>query len=429
MNIRKNNINKRRRTIPYVIFFISYSMFVYVSQMFYKEPLFDASLYITSKINRNEEVRSLIPLIAEIANYFGTFQFYGILIIFIYNSANIYKTFIFIISIFTSILFSAWLKIIYQEPLMYYSDNFDKYHEINPLICDATWGNPSTSSTTTTCVYLALWKIVFDCSRLRFKNNTKIISLICLIIMIILINSCKFLAGLHSIDQIIFGIQIGFQIFFFLFYVVKVDLNNGKDLSKLVTFKLIYYVLINIFLLSIVLLTFFFDYDIMKREIFEQNINISKCGNLSPNVRFSRDALLLSMIFFSNIGIFIGMKYELKYVFNSNEFNWRQYNFNKEDSEEESLFSKLSISKDTQWNHTSCFFSILRLGAVFIFHTIITLPMFIVSSDNNIVLVLLLKIIIPMTLSLFFMFSVEKVILYKLSLTNDSIFSLLSDTL
>jgi hypothetical protein len=207
-------------------------------------------------------------------------------------------------------------------------------------------------------------------------------------------------------------------------------LNNGKDLSKLVTFKLGYYILINAILLISFLLTFYLNDDPKKRAIFEKNINDSECGpKLSANVRFSKDALLLAMIFFSNIGIFIGMKYELKYVFNSNEFNWRQYNFNKDDSEEESLFSKLSISKDTQWNHTTCFFSILRLFAIFIFHTIISLPMFLIESENNLAIVVLFKIIVPLSTSLFFMFSIEKVILYKLSLTNDSIFSLLSDSL
>jgi hypothetical protein len=428
MNIRKNNITKRRRTRPFIIFFISYSLLIYVTQIFYKDSLFNASLYLTSMINKNEGIQHLIPYLEEAANFFGTFQFYGILTLFIFNSANIYKTFIFIVSILLSIFISAWLKLIYQQPLMFYSDHPE--YVINPLFCEGTWGNPSTNSTTSTCVFLTFWKIVFDCGRLRFKNNTKIISLICLFLIIILLNSLKFLAALHSIDQLLFGILIGFQIFFFLFYVVRVDLNNGKDLSKLVTFKIGYYILINAILLISFLLTFYLNDDPKKREKFENNLNLSDCGHkLSPNVRFSKDALLLAMIFFSNIGIFIGMKYELKYVFNSNEFNWRQYNFNKEDSEEESLFSKLSISKDTQWNHTSCFFSILRLFATFIFHTIIFLPMFLIGSENNLAIVIMFKIIVPLTISSFFMFSIEKVILYKLSLTNDSIFSLLSDSL
>jgi len=428
MNIRKNNISKRKRSRPYIIFFISYSILLYLTQFFYKDSLFEASLKITSFINDNHEIRNLIPYVERAGNFFGSFQFYGILIIFIFNSANIYKTFIFIVSILLSILISAWLKLIYTQPLMFYSDH--PQFSINPLVCDGTWGNPSTNSTTSTCVYLTFWKIVFDCGRLRFKRNTKIISVICLIIIILLLNTLKFLAALHSIDQIFFGVLIGFQIFFFLFYVIRVDLNNGKDLSKLVTFKLGYYILINAILLISFLLTFYLNDDPKKRENFEKNINNSECGpKLTANVRFSKDALLLAMIFFSNIGIFIGMKYELKYVFNSNEFNWRQYNFNKDDSEEESLFSKLSISKDTQWNHTTCFFSILRLFAIFIFHTIISVPMFLIESENNLAIVVLFKIIVPLSTSLFFMFSIEKVILYKLSLTNDSIFSLLSDSL
>ena len=170
MNIRKNNITKRKRTRPYIIFFISYSVLIYLTQFFYKDSLFNASLDLTRIINKNDEIRNLIPYIDRAGNFFGSFQFYGILIIFIFNSANIYKTFIFIVSILLSILISAWLKLLYRQPLMFYSD---PQHSIIPLVCDGTWGNPSTNSTTSTCVYLTFWKIVFDCGRLRFKRNTK----------------------------------------------------------------------------------------------------------------------------------------------------------------------------------------------------------------------------------------------------------------
>jgi hypothetical protein len=327
MIIRIKERQKRKRTIPYIIFFFFYSIAVYTTQPLYKDQLFDISLDLTSQINSNKELREYLPYFNTFAVFFGSHHVYIILAIFIYNSANIFKTFIFISSISVMLLFAGILKMIYQSPMMYYSDfDAEKYGKIIPTACNTSWGVPSTHAMSTVTVYLTLWKIVFDCSRLRYKKYVKVIALLMMSLLILFVNFCTFLSALHSIDQILFGIFIGFQVFFFVFYVLRVDLNDGKFLFKIVKFKFIYYFMISVALLISVLTLYYLPGNDEKFKLYESNIkNNPKCKNHHKNLSLHNDALILCSIIFSNLGMILGMKSEYRLIFNNNEMNWRQF--------------------------------------------------------------------------------------------------------
>jgi hypothetical protein len=320
---------------------------------------------------------------------------------------------------------------IYQSPMMYYSEfDANKYGSIIPMACNTSWGVPSTHAMSTVTVYLTLWKIIFDCSRLRYKKYVKIIALLMFSLLILFVNFCTFLSALHSIDQILFGTLIGFQIFFFIFYVLNVDLNDGKFLLKIVKFKSIFYLTICLVLLSGVLTLYFLPQNDEKFKLYENNIkNNSKCSNDQQNLSLNNDALMLCCIFFCSLGMIFGMKYEYRFIFNKNEMNWRQYNFDKENGDEDSLLSKLSITKESQWNHTTVFFTCLRFLAILPIQGIILIPYWVINIENNLVIVILFKVFLPIFLNLFFMFCLEKTLLRKIGVTNDAIFKLLNESL
>jgi hypothetical protein len=425
MNIRNINIKKTKSSRIFIILFIIYSLTIYISEIFYRDSLFDISLDLISSLNSNDCIfSSVIPILDAAGDFLGSYKLFGIVLLFVYTWANIYKTFILMLSFLSSYYISGVLKIFYHEPVMYYMNN----NRVEPLTCYGGWGSPSSTSIATTCMYLTLWKIIFDCSRLRFKNKAKIISLIFLIILIILINTFKFLAAVHSINQIIFGCSIGLQIFFLLFYVIKVDLNNSRNLIQIVTFKLVYYLLINLFLALGILLPYFLINPEEEMSRYNKVINNSQnCSHIRENLRFNNDALFLASMIFSNVGLFLGMKCEYYFTFQGKEHNWRQYNFDKEESEEDSLLSRLSIARETQWNHTTFFFFILRLIVVTIISAILLLPSLFIGFSSNVLIVAFFKIIVPFNAVPFFMFYVNKIILRKMALSNDSLFQLLSD--
>lgn len=431
MIIRNKEKLKRKRTIPYLIFFFLYSIAIYTTQPLYKDALFEISLNLTSHINSNMELQNYLAYFNTFAVFLGSHHLCVILTIFIYNIGNIFKTFIFLSSVSIMLFFAGILKMIYQSPMMYYSEfDANKYGSIIPMACNTSWGVPSTHAMSTVTVYLTLWKIIFDCSRLRYKKYVKIIALLMFSLLILFVNFCTFLSALHSIDQILFGTLIGFQIFFFIFYVLNVDLNDGKFLLKIVKFKSIFYLTICLVLLSGVLTLYFLPQNDEKFKLYENNIkNNSKCSNDQQNLSLNNDALMLCCIFFCSLGMIFGMKYEYRFIFNKNEMNWRQYNFDKENGDEDSLLSKLSITKESQWNHTTVFFTCLRFLAILPIQGIILIPYWVINIENNLVIVILFKVFLPIFLNLFFMFCLEKTLLRKIGVTNDAIFKLLNESL
>lgn len=434
MNILRKDINKRNKIRPLILIFILYTITIFTAQYFYSDYLFNVSKEWTKKIQKDDNFINILPILETFSNFIGTYRMFGLIVLFVYNSANISKSFALIMVCFICNYVSAILKILYHSPFLYYEDDNGS---IIPSRCQGGWGNPSENSLTSTCVFLTLWKIVFDCGRLRFKKNAKIISLICLILLIIIVNLCKLFAGLSSLDQIIFGMTVGFMIFFFIFYVIRIDLNNGRGLTKIVNFHLFYYLLINLVLAGGIVLVHFFlsgnneliekyNTNITKTICYDKINNISK---IHDNLKYDNEAFIICATFFGNIGILIGLKFEYKYMFNSNELNWRQYNFDKEEGDEESLLSKLSISKETQWNHTTFFFSFLRIIFVALISIIFLLPTLFIPFNWNLAIILIFKIILPYNLVVFNLFYLNKIILQKLSLTNDSIFTLINDSI
>src|SRR5688500_3214546 len=121
MNMRCKQAENKKRTKPYLIFFIIYTATIFISELFYRKPLFNLSINLASQLNETEtNFKNFIILAEKFSNFFSTYKFYALVILFLYNSANIFKTFVFIITLLISFLIGSYLKIIYHNPLMYY---------------------------------------------------------------------------------------------------------------------------------------------------------------------------------------------------------------------------------------------------------------------------------------------------------------------
>jgi hypothetical protein len=110
MIIRNKEKLKRKRTIPYLIFFFLYSIVIYTTQPLYKDELFEISLNLTSHINSSMELQNYLAYFNTFAVFLGSHHLCVILTIFIYNIGNIFKTFIFISSVSIMLFFAGILK-------------------------------------------------------------------------------------------------------------------------------------------------------------------------------------------------------------------------------------------------------------------------------------------------------------------------------
>jgi hypothetical protein len=429
MNIRNFEIKKKTKKRPFLIFFIIYTIVIFLIEIFYRDALFEYSIDCLRELQKGSRFDDMVPIFEYISTFFGTYRFYTVALVLIYNYANVYKSFILMNTYMLSIGICSLLKIIYHTPVMYYSDN-GKDLNLHNMVCYAGYGSPPTSSVTTTALYLALWRILFSNSRMRFKRKTKIGFLIVAIIIILFINLCKFFAGLFSLNEILFGLCLGFMIYFLIFHIIKVRMNNGRLLVSLINTPMTYYLMLNILILGIYLTVYYTVYpNSEEMNKYTENINQSNCSYLPQNKRFKEESLIMFVNVFTNLGIIIGLKCEYFIIFGGNEANWRLYNFSKEENEDDSLLSRLSIARESQWNHTAICCSLIRLVLICMITTVILLPNFMVNNSANLLVVIFFKFILPWNTCAFFMFFVNKFLFKRINLANDAVFTLTSDIL
>lgn len=423
MNFAKHDRNKRFRK-SFIIVFVVYTALIFVTEIFYRKPLFDVSFQLARSI-QSDGYKDWILAAEKISHFMNSYQYHSIILLFIYNYSNIFKSFLYAFTMLTSNVISGYLQMLYHNPLMYYDEQGIRL--ITPYICHTGWGNPSASSVSSTAMYLTLWMIIFDNSRLRFKTRAKYIFLGVMLVFVVLMNMSKLLAKVYSLNQIIFGMLIGLDIFFFLFYVIRVCLNNASDLLLLINFKFIYLVLINLATAGVGLLFFFLVNG--ERERYSKNIDYSMCNERASVTRLSEISLVYISTFSGVLGMVGAMKVEYFWLFKSNELSWRHYNFRREVSDEESLLSRLNLAKETQWNHTSFIFGVLRLLAVLGMSLVILIPYFVSALDNYVGVYIVVNILIPYNILGFGMFFGFKYILRHLKLTNNTIFMMSNDDL
>jgi hypothetical protein len=232
--------------------------------------------------------------------------------------------------------------------------------------------------------------------------------------------------GSHSIDQILYGAALGFLLYYFFFYCVDLNLNDPRQFTRFIEIKNLYYLLFNLITLGV----FIFIIKCVPYGPQEKYISWSKTINerckgimdeIPHNLRFQYESFILFAVFFSNIGAFMAIKLELYLTFKGDLQNWVSYNFSNVNMDEDtSLLS--SLSKDTQWNQTRFFKSLLRLVLLILISLVFMIPYLLVDFSANIFVIFFVKLFLPFTLILFFTYYACKPFFRKLRLVNRSMF-------
>lgn len=427
MNFYDKQVEHKRKLRPYIAIFVLMLIATFVSEPFYRDSLFEKSIELAIKLHKNPDNLGFVKVGEVFANIFGSYYTVIVCILITYNFTNISKTFILFNSFLISNYIASVLVLIYRNPFMYYS--IDAADQIEPIGCRAGWANPSFNSIRMTAVYLTIWQIVFDNRRLRFKNKLKYISLSILIISIILMNCLKLLSFLHSINQIIFGTLIGGSIFFFIFYVFDFNLNSGINLINIIKFKFIYTLLIHIALIGILLIFYFFmpsNDEIM--AIYIKNMNNSACKDMGEALILSNYSLICGLTILGNLSAILGLKFEYYITFKGNELNWQHYNYTRDNNKDtDSLLSQLSVTNETQWNHTTYFYSFIRcFGVLVLSFGILSLDLFNILKDSLPAYCIVTSFLCWNILN-FCLFVGFKMLARKLKLANNTIFNIANE--
>ena len=157
---------------------------------------------------------------------------------------------------------------------------------------------------------------------------------------------------------IIFGFLLGICYYVFVFYVKHIYVNNSSQLLKYIKLKKTKYIS-NIILIIVVYIVVYYIQTNDKERMalgmkYEDKIK-KVCPELKDSQILFNESLYLFFIIFSNIGAWFGLKCEYSCMFDKHDQNWKKYNFETDESEIEDralLASKITITKEIQWNHT-----------------------------------------------------------------------------
>lgn len=196
-------------------------------EFLYRDKLFDWSVEkIVSLHKRNSDTDDMIYKLSILISWLPRFQVTFVVTLLIYNYAYTPK----VISVLSATYFgqclNSLLKLIYNNPRPQWVD--DKIHSFK---CDPAYGNPSGHSMETTSLFLTLWDVSINHNNL-FEGNLlplKYILLSLIIILIFLISMSRFVLGVHTLNQIIYGNILGLMVFLFIKYIMFEDDYNSDS--------------------------------------------------------------------------------------------------------------------------------------------------------------------------------------------------------
>lgn len=274
-----------------------------------------------------------------------------LLIAITFSLCNYYHAFLYVGVTYTSIFANNYLKILLQEPRPFWVDS-----SITVLECESGYGYPSDHVLTTVPSFLIFFEIMYYRFEIDKTVNANIFYWVGIAItnlLCISIGFSRLSLGVHSLDQVVFGLLLGFAFYFFYLYVVDYDLRDYRPFLQMISNK--YHIQKTIFIILAIYLIFmvnmYFIHITYKGEWMEVVKTVCTTEYYSPFIL----AVIYSGEYFLLLGSFIGLLYDVKYNYS---------NFTHQAIPPNYIFmnimdhnNKIRIGK---WNDTNTFKGILR---------------------------------------------------------------------
>jgi len=404
VDYQKNSFFVLKKT--QLIIITTYLIFIFISEIYLREPIFDWSVNFLKIYHNNKSDSSFIILFCKFLGEIGNTPGYTLIIIISYIYFNVYRTGFLIFNLIICTFIIGTLKMIYANPRPYFESE-----EILSYSREGGWGNPSGHSLTAVCFILSFWKVIFQIQNLKDKESLKNWTFFGAILVILMILVSRFLIGAHSLNQIIFGALIGYALFYFYFYILDIDTEKPEQILKIIyleenekIYKKLYTLLVlNIFFIIIDLLFYFLNKD-TKNELNFLNI-LNKRFTENPLKKYKmlqNEGLYSCSASLANICLFLGICFELNLTFKNNERNWIIYNFDYNENFLEFQSRKENVFK---WNKINNKKRTIKFLIFLILLLITFLPFYFLGIlFDNIYLILIIKLVIPVNIIFLGMF-------------------------
>ena len=292
-----------------------------------------------------------------------------IFLFFMYSYLNIYSTFAYLVlDVLTNIL-NDILRLLYFDSRPFWDDNSNVF----PCICEFTPSQPSHTANNSflfLCLYYFLkkeerakntkkfsWKNKKNKNRiyvesedenseLKDDNSNENLSnsqfykssysnicsnffFVFLIILILFVDTIPLLQNIEYLHQTLFGLSLGFSLYYWVFNIVKVNHLNRKQFLKIINQPLI----ILTFSMILIIIILSVHNRINKRILTSQIIQIQKFCEIPKDLNFSKEILKNVIQLFEILGAYSGLLLEYKVTFNSSDVKFTLYNVNSKNKE------------------------------------------------------------------------------------------------
>ena len=375
------------------IFIILLLPIIIISEYFYRNKLYSFSLELGIKLQKyySEIFIDFMLFITKFACDYCCFIF----LVIISYICSLIQTFIYLIGLITCIYVQSLLKILYGNSRPFFDNN-----NLFKGLCDGGFGNPSGHALVSTFIYLTLFHYLI---KIKYINENKLLKflfgfLFSLLTLLVFIS--RYILGLHSLNQIIFGAFIGLWLFILIFIVIKLDKIS------IISYRTIYQNKKYIFIISISLLFLlfipFWCANKFNRKLNYLNLNEKlnyNCSNVKAYKRFNNEGIFGCLIILVLIGFYYGqilfwIIFDKYYKNNLNKSNNDYY-----------LIDELL----NRWNKNKCYIFDKKENAYIFFKAVFVcfwpLIIFFFVKSNMAFIVLIIKLGLPLLLISFLFFS------------------------
>ena len=362
-----------------------------------------------------------------------------IFLFFMFSYLNIYSTFCYLVLDILANILNDIIRFLYFEPRPFWEES----NNVFPCTCELT---PSSPSPTANNSFIFLSLVYFLKEEIRQKNKTRRMNskrqykeykdsndensenrdssdvsqfqfdkcsnlsvnilLFFIIALIIFTDAIPLLQNIEYLHQTIFGISLGFALYYWVFHILRVNHLNKKQFIKIVTQPgiVMTFSIIIIFIILVI-------YNNNTYRIYIGQIEqIQKFCEIPKDFKSSKEILKNCIHIFEILGAYYGLILEYKITFKSDDFKYTLYNIKSKNGE---VYSdeKGAIIKLLR-------FLLLFFIEIVFFRTIIE---FWVKNNLQGWLQIFVLCLVMFFKGIFFFYFI-KIILTKLKILNDKIF-------
>ena len=382
--------NKNKIRNIFILFLLP---LIIISEFYYRNKLYSFSIEFGIKSEKYYP-NILIYFMKFVTKFFCDFCCFIFLII-IFNVFSLIQTFIYLIGLFLCIYTQSIMKIIYGN-----SRPFIDNHNLFKGLCDGGFGNPSGHSLVSAFIYLTLFHYLI---KLKYINENKLLKILygfLFSILSILVFISRYILGLHSLNQIIFGALLGIWLFLLIFHLFKFDNISIISYRSIYQYKK-YIFFISSFLLLFLFIPFLFS-NIFNKNLDYKNLNQKldyNCKTVKIYKRFNNEGIFGCLIILALIGFYFG---QLSFWIMFDKYYKKNLNKNSNDYY---LIDELL----NKWNKNKCLIFDKKENIYIFFKSaficFFPITIYFLINSNTAIIILIFKFGIPLALISFLLFS------------------------